>query len=142
MDQKHLRPNGAKVSDLQAEFIDWMLDPQRSGSQNEFARTHNVAASTLSMWKKKDGIFKNEWERRAAELNVSVDRTQAVIDAVFAAATTGDVKAATLYLQYIDKFTPKLDLTAGKAASTSVEDMSDDELHTALQEEWRSRKGA
>lgn len=140
MDQRHLRPNGSKVSDLQAEFIEWLLDPAKEGSQNEFARTHNVSAATLSMWKKRDGIFKNEWERRAAELNVSVDRIQSVINAVYESAKNGDVKAATLYLQYVDKFTPKLDLTAGKSATTNIEDLSDEELHAALQEEWRSRK--
>jgi hypothetical protein len=30
-----------------------------------------------------------------------------VIDALFAAAAGGDIKAAALYLQYVDKFTPK-----------------------------------
>jgi hypothetical protein len=30
-----------------------------------------------------------------------------VIDALFVAAAGGDVKAASLYLQYIEKFTPR-----------------------------------
>lgn len=147
MDQRHLRPNGSKVSDLQAEFIEWLLDPNKQGSQNEFARQHSVSPATLSMWKKKDGIFKHEWERRAAELNVSTDRIQAVIEAIYTSATNSEsrehVKAATLYLQYVDKFTPKVDMgVTKKDAGPRIEDMSDDELHEALQAEWRSRKTA
>ena len=146
MDQRHLRPNGMKVSDLQAEFIEWLLDPNKQGSQNEFARQHNVAVSTLSNWKKKDAIFKTEWERRAAELNVSTDRIQAVIEAIYQSATNSDakehVKAATLYLQYVDKFTPKLDMgVTKKDQATSLEEMTDEELQEALQAEWRARKG-
>jgi hypothetical protein len=48
-----------------------------------------------------------EWDRRCAELNIHPERTQSVIDALFRQAADGDVKAASLYLQYIDKFTPK-----------------------------------
>ena len=51
--------------------------------------------------------FCAEWDRRAAELNVHPERTQRVIDALFASAAGGDTKAAALYLQYVDKFTPK-----------------------------------
>ena len=47
------------------------------------------------------------WDRRCAELNIHPERTQSVIDALFRQAADGDVKAASLYLQYIDKFTPK-----------------------------------
>jgi len=48
-----------------------------------------------------------EWDRRCAELNIHPERTQSVIDSLFKQAADGDVKAASLYLQYIDKFTPK-----------------------------------
>jgi hypothetical protein len=56
---------------------------------------------------KRDVRFIREWDRRAAELNVHPERTQMVIDALFVAASGGDVKAASLYLQYIEKFTPR-----------------------------------
>jgi hypothetical protein len=56
---------------------------------------------------KRDVRFVREWDRRAAELNVHPERTQAVIDALYGAAAGGDVKAASLYLQYVEKFTPK-----------------------------------
>ena len=56
---------------------------------------------------KRDPRFVKEWDRRCAELNIHPERTQSVIDSLFRQAADGDVKAASLYLQYIDKFTPK-----------------------------------
>ena len=56
---------------------------------------------------KRDTRFAKEWDRRAAELNIHPERTQGVIDALHAQAVGGSVQAASLYLQYIEKFTPK-----------------------------------
>jgi|TARA_E500000331_G_C17135420_1_gene660239 hypothetical protein len=90
-----------------SEFLDWMLSDDREPStQKEWAADHDVNDRTLRRWKS-DPRFVREWDRRAAELNVHPERTQTVVDALYKAAATGDVKAATLYLQYIDKFTPK-----------------------------------
>jgi len=145
MDQSYQRPSGGKVSELQAEFIEWLLDPARQGSQNEWARSHSIHPTTCSVWKKRDGIFRNEWERRAAELNVSPDRIQDVIEAVFQSATDKSakdhVKAAELYLRFVDRFTPATKVvTSEGTAKTAIEDMTDEELQEALQSEWRSRK--
>ena len=40
-------------------------------------------------------------------MNVHPERTQSVIDALHSAAVGGSVQAASLYLQYVEKFTPK-----------------------------------
>lgn len=138
MEQPHLRPNGDNVSDLQAEFIDWMLDPEKVGSQNDWAKAHGVAPSTLSAWKKKDRIFRTEWERRAAELNISPDRIQDIVNVLFGKARDGDVKAIELYLRFTEKYTPKVDLS--KPSETSLSEMSDAELQEAMQMEWTNRQ--
>lgn len=138
MEQPHLRPNGDNVSDLQAEFIDWLLDPEKVGSQNDWAKSHGVAASTLSAWKKKDRIFRSEWERRAAELNINPDRIQELVNTLFRKGADGDVKAIELYLRFTEKYTPKVDLS--KPKETSLSEMSDEELLDALQAEWNKRK--
>lgn len=140
MDQPHLRPQGNEVSDLQAEFIDWLLDPEKKGSQNEWARAHGVSPSTLSFWKKTDVIFKTAWERRAAELNISPERIQDIVNKLFAKAKEGDVKAIELYLRFTEKYTPKVDLS--KPAETSLSEMSDEELQEAMQMEWAKRQHA
>ncbi len=132
------RPQGNVASELQEEFIEWLLDPEKEGSQNEWARTHNVTPSTLSMWKKRDLIFKNAWERRAAELNINPERVQALVNTLYRKGADGDVKAIELYLRFTEKYTPKVDL--GKPSETSLSEMSDDELQTAMQMEWANRK--
>lgn len=138
MDQPHLRPNGVNVSDLQEEFIEWLLDPEKKGSQNDWARANNISPSTLSNWKRSDRIFKDAWERRAAELNIDPERIQAIVNALFQKAKDGDVKAMELYLRFTEKYTPKVDL--GKPAETSLSEMSDAELQEAMQMEWASRQ--
>lgn len=138
MDQPHLRPNGNNPSDLQVEFIDWLLDPDKKGSQNDWAREHGVSPSTLSNWKRTDGIFKEAWERRAAELNISPERIQTIVDKLYDKAKDGDVKAIELYLRFTEKYTPKVDLS--KPAETSLSEMSDAELQEAMRMEWAARQ--
>ena len=76
--------------------------------------------------------FTSEWDRRAAELNISPERTQGVVDALHAQAVSGNTQAASLYLQFIDKFTPTRKVVIDEAA---VEGMSDHDLASALEEE-------
>ena len=101
--------SGVKVMpDHWREFLEWLLlRPDRQPvTQREWAAEHGVHEDSLRRWKR-DPRFRREWEARAAELNIHVERVQTVIDAVYREAAQGDVKAAALYLQYIDKFTPK-----------------------------------
>jgi hypothetical protein len=55
-------------------------------------------------------------------MNVHVERVQTVIDAIYREAAHGDVKAASLYLQYIDKFTPKRALVVDETEASSLTD--------------------
>ena len=80
---------------------------------------------------KRDARFIKEWDRRAAELNINPERVQSVIDALWQRAADGDVKAASLYLQYIDKFTPKRKVAV--AEDKDVVSMSDSELADELE---------
>ena len=90
-----------------SNFLDWLLSEVREPvTQKEWAAEFGFNERTVRR-RKSDPRFVREWDRRASELNVHPERTQTVIDALYRAAALGDVKAATLYLQYIDKFTPK-----------------------------------
>jgi hypothetical protein len=113
-----------------SEFIDWLVDPMRSpATQREWAVLRGISPDTVSRWKRNPD-FVRVWEGRARELNVGVERTQAVVNALFGAATAGDTKAASLYLQYIDKFTPKQRLVVEDA---EVAGLSDAELLVELE---------
>jgi ribosome-binding protein aMBF1 (putative translation factor) len=63
-------------------------------------------------------------------LNVHPERTQSVVDALYKQAAQGDVKAASLYLQYIERFTPKRRVVVDDEREASG--MSDAELAAEL----------
>jgi hypothetical protein len=96
------------MPELWAELLEWLLlGSERSPrTQKEWAEGRDIHADSLRRIKR-DPRFVKEWDRRCAELNIHPERTQSVIDSLFRAASDGDVKAASLYLQYIDKYTPK-----------------------------------
>jgi hypothetical protein len=130
---------------LLSEFLDWILtDPRMPATQAEWAKEHGFHADTPRRWKV-DPRFRKEWERRAAEKNIGIDRIQGVVDAMHTAALSGDVKAMALYLQYVDRFTPKQIVVTEGSDTKGLSDeelvaqyrrelgiASDDELESAL----------
>ena len=58
-----------------------------------------------------------------------------MIDSLWQRASDGDVKAASLYLQYIDKFTPKRRVVVDDDRDAAG--LSDEELASALEAEVR-----
>ncbi len=98
----------AVMPSAQAAFLDWLLlgHERRPLTQKDWAVENGMHEDSLRRWKR-DPRFVREWDRRASEVNVSPERVQGVVDALWAKAQGGDVKAAGLYLQYVDKFTPK-----------------------------------
>jgi hypothetical protein len=118
------------LPDQWTEFIDWLVDPERQPrTQKEWAVLNGLNPDSVTRWKRNPD-FLRQWESRARELNVSVERTQAVVNSLFAQAVQGDTKAASLYLQYIDKFTPKQRIVMEDA---EVEGLSDAELLAELE---------
>lgn len=124
-------PKGnAGTTPLQDEFIEWLVDPEREGSETSWARAHNIGQPNCSKWKQ-DARFRKAWEKRLAELNINPDRIQKVVNAIYKAATErGDVKAASLYLQYIERFVPTQKVVTEERAS----DLSDEDLAKELEE--------
>jgi hypothetical protein len=123
--------SGEKVMpDQWDEFLDWLLSEVREpATQKEWCAERGLNDRTVRRWKA-DSRFTREWDRRAAELNVHPERTQSVVDALYRQAADGDVKAAALYLQYIDKFTPKRRVLVDDDRSATG--MSDEELAEEL----------
>jgi len=115
-----------------ASFLDWMLlgVDRVPATQKEWTAANGVHEDSVRRWKR-DPRFIREWDRRAAELNVHPERTQRVIEALFGQAAQGDVKAASLYLQYIEKFTPKRRLVVDD--ERDVLGLSDAELADELE---------
>jgi hypothetical protein len=124
--------SGQKVMpDLWVELLEWLLsDPRHPATQAEWAEEHGLHPDSITRIKR-DPRFVKEWERKAAEKNISVDRVQGVVDSLHKQAMAGDVKAASLYLQYIDRFTPKSRVVI---EDKSLKDLSDEELMAEVAE--------
>ena len=129
------------MPDLWKELLEWLLrGPDISPrTQREWAKDHEIHEDSIRRIKR-DNRFVREWDRRAAELNINPERVQSVIDALWQQAAAGDVKAASLYLQYIDKFTPKRKVAVEDDRDAAL--FSDEELAAALEAELVNlRKG-
>ena len=118
------------------DLLDWLLrGPEREPrTQREWAAENDVHEDSIRRIKR-DHRFIKEWDRRAAELNINPERVQSVIDSLWQRASDGDVKAASLYLQYIDKFTPKRRVVVDDDRDAAG--LSDEELASALEAEVR-----
>jgi hypothetical protein len=101
--------------------------PEGLTSQAKWARAHGFAPETVSMWKK-DSRVKAAIQKRCDELNLSPDRIQDVMNAIFKAATEGDMKAATLFLQHADRLAPQRTIIEDRRVSS----LSDEELRAEL----------
>tara|TARA_R100000781_G_scaffold55898_1_gene36388 strand:- start:20 stop:478 length:459 start_codon:yes stop_codon:yes gene_type:complete len=111
------------------DLLDWLLQgPDRvPKTQKDWAKENNINENSIRRIKR-DVRFAKEWDRRAAELNIHPERTQGVIDALHSQAVSGSVQAASLYLQYIEKFTPrrKILVEDRDAAAMSDEELADE----------------
>ena len=107
-----------------ADLLDWLLQgPDRVPShQYEWAAANGVHEDSIRRMKR-DPRFAREWDRRAAELNIHPERTQSVIDSLHAQAVGGSVQAASLYLQYVEKFTPKRRVVVDDREATGLSDV-------------------
>ena len=127
--------SGEKVMPpLWQELLDWLLrgPDRRPRTHRDWADEHAIHEDSLRRIKRDHRCIK-EWDRKAAELNINPERVQSVIDSLWLRASEGDVKAASLYLQYIEKFTPRRKLVIDD--ERDIASFTDEELASALEAE-------
>jgi hypothetical protein len=120
---------------LWQDLLEWFLKgPDRDPkTQREWAAERGCHEDSVRRIKR-DVRFAKEWDRRAAELNIHPERTQSVIDSLHQQAVGGSVQAASLYLQYVEKFTPKRKVVVDER---EVSGLSNDELVEELEAQVR-----
>lgn len=99
-----------------------------------------VDPTTLRRWEKKQ-VFKKEWDNRVSEIQGSPERTQRLLDNLYARALGGDNKATQLYLQA----TNRLVVTPTVTQTTAASELSDEELDkllASLAEREQSKRSA
>lgn len=110
------------------EYVDWLVSLDRVPSTKKaWAAEHGVSVSSLGNWDRDERV-RRAIDERCAELNMSPERIQSVINAVFMAAQRGDMKAAQLYLQHVDRLAPKRTVIEDRRVSS----LSDEELRAEL----------
>jgi uncharacterized protein YjcR len=86
----------------------------------DFAQKHGIAPSTLSRWKSDDKL----WARRDESLIMLKQYTIQVLEGVRnrAMSKTGGSADAALWLRYVEKWNPKVELSAGIELTGGTED--------------------
>jgi hypothetical protein len=110
------------------DHIEWIADPNTVGqSEERWCKDSGVGYSTMVQWKRKP-IWRRELERRCAELNVSPQRLQSIVNALYGNALRGDVRSAELYMRYVDRLTPQKVVLVDRG----VAELSDAELDAKI----------
>lgn len=120
----------SELTGHQLAFIEWCVDPSPKsvkGSQAQWCRERGIDLSNPRKWRR-NAAFKDALQARLDELNVSPERIQEVVDAMFREATEGNTKAAELYLRFVERLQPPR-VVVEKVAS----ELSDEELAAALE---------
>jgi hypothetical protein len=128
-------PLDGSLPDYVQAYVEWLVTPDwerpaDQKSESAYLRVNHHGTNQGTLWRK-DKRVQREIEKRCQELNLSTDRIQEVISAIFKAAKNGDMKAAQLYLQHVDKLAPKRVVIEDARLS----EMSDEELRRELEAE-------
>lgn len=129
---------GYEMPEHQAEFLQWLVTPpehREPRTYREWAAQHHLDTSTMRRWRA-DPMFRKEWEKALAEMNIHPDRVQEVIDALHKSATNGDVKAMETYLRMVDKISPPKIVFEEQ----SVRDMTEEQLAEALEQRAQQKR--
>lgn len=116
---------GGKPPDYVVAYVEWLVLPEdfrQPRTKADYAREHGYNRKTLWEWENDDRV---RWmiRDRADSLNMSPERIQEAMNALYKKAIGGDTQALKLYLDHVDKIMPR-----EKAAEKGFEDMSDEEL--------------
>ena len=118
----------------QQKYLDWLCTAPSEltpASKQAFADAIGVDVTTVRRWEKKD-VFARQWEARARVVQGSPERTQSVLDTLHAKALDGDVRAAQLWLQAMDKMAPAQVEVKTDRGAAQLSDAELDELIGAM----------
>ena len=116
------------------KFMDWLVTPpghRDPSSREKLAAVFGIDARTMRQWQEHPQ-FREEWQRRVSKLVGSPERTQRVMDTLYASATDvtnrNQVQAAKLYLEATNAIKPPpMEVTVKRPT-----ELTDDELDALL----------
>lgn len=115
------------LTPIQQRYLDWLCTPPMErvpNSKMRMAVELDVDVKTLRRWEKKPS-FREQWQTRVDDIQGSPERTQGVLDVLYAKAIEGDTKSAQLYLQATNRMAPP---TIEMRSDRKTSDLTDTEL--------------
>lgn len=122
------------LTEQQESYLAWLLTPEDSRNpktKKEWSEVNEVHYNTLGVWEK-NKVFKERWDLGVKGMAQSPERTQALLDALYAKGVSGDVKSAELYLKATG-FMQQVS-TINVNNTTAVKELSDAELEAMILE--------
>jgi hypothetical protein len=122
------------LSQDQESYLAWLLTPEdvrTPKTKKAWAEEHGLHFNTVGQWEKKKN-FAERWKLGVEGLSQSPERTQKLLDALYAKGIAGDVRSAELYLKatgYMQNIS-----TVNVNKTESVKELTDDELHSLILE--------
>lgn len=116
-------------------YLEWLLTPAEARSpktKKEFSEKLEVHSNTLLQWEK-NKAFKERWELGIKGMAQSPERTQALLDALYAKGIAGDHRSAELYLKATGQM-PNQSQTINLNKETSIKELTDEELESMILE--------
>lgn len=118
---------GGKPPQEVHDYVDWLLMPESQrvpATKKAYADAIGRTTTTLLVWEKDDRV---KWiiQDKADKLNMSPERVQSVMNALFKKAESGDTAAAKLYLEHVDKIMPRKERHAGDLAELTDEELAE-----------------
>jgi hypothetical protein len=115
----------------QQEYLDWLCTAPSERippSKHKMAVHLGVNETTIRRWEKKE-VFRDRWKEQVDEVQGSPERTQRLLDTLYAKALDGDTKSAQLYLQATNRMAPP---TVTVQSNKKASELSDDELDSLI----------
>jgi DNA-binding transcriptional MerR regulator len=115
----------------QQEYLDWLCTAPSERvppSKHKMATHLGVNETTLRRWEKKE-VFRKQWQTAVDAVQGSPERTQTLLDTLYAKALDGDTKSAQLYLQATNRMAPP---TVTVQSSKKAAELTDEELDSLI----------
>jgi hypothetical protein len=127
----------------QEAYIGWLCTPPQErdpASKEAYAASIGVNVTTLRRWEKKE-VFRKTWQARVDDVQGSPERSQRLLDTLYAKALEGDIKAAQLYLQATNRMAPPTVTVKSEKGATELSDAELDELIGMMAARERDARG-
>jgi hypothetical protein len=130
------------LTQQQQVYVEWLCTAPSErvpATKKAMALELGVDITTLRRWEKKE-VFRNAWKDTVDEVQGSPERTQRLLDTLYAKALDGDTKSAQLYLQATNRMAPPTVTVQSNKKAAELSDAELDSLIAAVAEREKAQR--